>query len=304
MRPFSWNLSFTALLALSLATGVAFAQQPVARQYTVATLPAASANNGIVAQIKDGLNANDCSTGGGAMIVFCVSNGTSWGGLSVGAASASTLILNNAGTTGTTVNKLAKTTGAPSTAVISATTDTGGILGVVIGGAGTSGSATIETYGIVAVAFDGATVAGDYVTISATTAGAAHDFGATYPSAGQQVLGKVLTTNASAGTYQMYLYPTEVHGYITNAASRLTGSASITPSALTDGACSLLGTTLTITGAVVGDPVSVGANPSLATGVEPRAKVTSANTVSIELCNFTGASVTPSAATFAATVVH
>lgn len=303
MRPITRSVSAYLFVPL-LVTGVLAAQQPVARQYTVSTLPTASANSGIVAQVKDGLNANDCSTGGGQMIVFCVSNGTSWLGQSVGASSASTMILNNAGTTGTTVSKLAKTTGAPSTAVIAATTDTGGILGVVIGGAGTSGSATIQTYGFVAVAFDGATVAGDYVTISSTTAGGAHDAGATYPSAGQQVLGKVTTTNASAGTYQMYLFPTEVHGYITNAASKLTGSASITPSAIADGTCALLGTTITITGVAVGDPVSVGVNGALTTNINAFGKVTSANTVSVEVCNSSGASVTPSAATFAATVVH
>jgi hypothetical protein len=296
--------ALSLVITLASVCCVANAQQPVARQFTVSTLPTASTNNGVVAQIKDGLTPTDCSTGGGSLIVFCVSNGTSWIGQSAGAASASTLVISNSGTTGTTINKLAKLSGAPSAAVITATTDTGGAVGVVIGGAGTTGTATLQTYGLTPVAFDGATTAGDYVTISSTTAGAAHDFGPTYPSSGQQVLGRVLSTNASAGTYQVYLYPTELHGYVTNSASKLLGSAAITPSALTDGACAVQGTTITISGATVGDPVSIGASAALPANVNAFGKVTSANTVSIELCNTTGAAVTPSAATFTATIVH
>jgi hypothetical protein len=105
----------------------------------------------------------------------------------------------NAGTTGTTVNKLAKIVGA--TAVIAATTDTNGISGVVMAGAGTSGNAQIAKEGQASLAFDGATTAGDYVQISSTTAGDGHDTGAaTCPSSGQ-VIGKVLSTNGGAGTY-------------------------------------------------------------------------------------------------------
>ena len=44
----------------------------------------------------------------------------------------------NAGTTGTTLNSLAKLTGAPSTAVMAATSDTSGVLGVVNANSGTS----------------------------------------------------------------------------------------------------------------------------------------------------------------------
>ena len=73
----------------------------------------------------------------------------------------------NAGTTGTTANKLAKLTGAPSTAVITATTDTGGVIGIVVGNAGTTGNAQIATAGQASCVFDGtATTAGDYVQIS------------------------------------------------------------------------------------------------------------------------------------------
>lgn len=110
----------------------------------------------------------------------------------------------NAGTTGTTLNALAKLTGAPSTAVVTATTDTGGVVGVVVAGAGTIGNALIARSGQVSCVFDGATTAGDYVQISSTTAGNCHDAGASYPSSAQ-VIGRVLSTNGAAGTYAIVI---------------------------------------------------------------------------------------------------
>jgi hypothetical protein len=108
----------------------------------------------------------------------------------------------NEGTTGTAVNKLAKLTGAPSTAIVAATSDTGGVAGVVVDGAGTANSAQVARSGQANCIFDGATTAGDYVQISSTAAGDCHDAGASYPSSGQ-VLGRVLSTNGSGGTYAM-----------------------------------------------------------------------------------------------------
>jgi hypothetical protein len=110
----------------------------------------------------------------------------------------------NAGATGTTVNKLAKLTGAPSTAVITATSDTSGAIGIAVGGAGTSGNAQIATDGVANCVFDGATTAGDYVQISSTAGGDCKDAGSTRPTGGQ-IIGRVLSTNASAGTYAMTL---------------------------------------------------------------------------------------------------
>jgi Chaperone of endosialidase len=117
----------------------------------------------------------------------------------------------NAGTTGTTQFKLAKLTGAPSTAIIAATTDTGGMVGIVVEGAGTTGSAMIATTGQAKCVFDGATTAGHYVGISSTTAGDCHDVGSTYPASGQ-ILGRVLSTNGSGGTYAVALYGPEIEG--------------------------------------------------------------------------------------------
>jgi hypothetical protein len=115
----------------------------------------------------------------------------------------------NEGTTGTAVNKLAKVTGSPATAIIASVSDTNGVIGIVVDGAGTTGSAQIARGGQASCVFDSATTAGDYVQISSTTAGGCHDAGATYPGAGQ-VLGRVLSTNASAGIYAMLAAGSEV----------------------------------------------------------------------------------------------
>ena len=111
----------------------------------------------------------------------------------------------NAGVTGTTLFTLTKLTGAPSTAVIAASGDKSGIVGITVAGAGTAGIAQIQQSGLASCVFDGATTAGDYVQISATTTGDCHDAGATFPTV-NQVIGRVLTTNGSNGTYQMMLY--------------------------------------------------------------------------------------------------
>ena len=287
-----------------VCVGAVFGQQPVARQYSVSTLPSASnSGNGSFAIVRDGQSPLDCSTGGGAYIVTCVSNGSSWVAQSAGAASASTLILANASTTGTTLYKLAKPSGSPSTAVVTSTADTQGALGVVIAGAGTTSSATIQTYGLTSCIFDGATTSGDYVVISSTTAGNCHDSGSTFPTT--QPIGRVFSTNGTAGTYSIYLYPSDLHGYVAGGnATKLIATASETPGAIADGTCLVLGTTVTISGAVVGDSVAVGFSPSLASGITGFGQVTSANTVSATLCNSSGVSVTPPSESLTATIIH
>ena len=119
----------------------------------------------------------------------------------------------NASSTGTTLNKLAKLTGAPATAVLASTSDTGGMIGVVMDGAGTTGNAAIARAGIATCVFDAtATVAGDYVQISSSVAGDCTDAGSTYPTSGQ-ILGRVLSTHGSGGgTYAMTVMGGEVQG--------------------------------------------------------------------------------------------
>jgi hypothetical protein len=132
--------------------------------------------------------------------------------------------LPNATTTGTTLNKLAKVTGSPATAIIASTSDTGGVIGVVVDGAGTTLSAQIARGGQASCVFDGGTTAGDYVQISSTTAGDCHDAGASYPGIGQ-VLGRVLSTNASAGTYAMLVAGSEVQAPAAGLVSTVFGRA-------------------------------------------------------------------------------
>jgi hypothetical protein len=125
------------------------------------------------------------------------------------ATSATVATVANAGATGTLLNGLVKLTGAPSTAVRTATTDTGGAIGIVTAGAGTTGSATVQFIGWASCVFDGATTAGNYVQISSTVAGNCKDAGATYPTSGQ-VIGRVLSTNGAGGTYTIDLYSSEI----------------------------------------------------------------------------------------------
>jgi hypothetical protein len=107
--------------------------------------------------------------------------------------------LANASTTGTTANSLVKLAGAPSTGVISATTDTSGIIGICQSGCGTRGTARIVYTGKATCNFDGATTAGHYVQISSSVGGDCTDAGSSRPSSGE-IIGRVLATLASAGS--------------------------------------------------------------------------------------------------------
>jgi hypothetical protein len=113
----------------------------------------------------------------------------------------------NALSTGTTANKLAKLTGA-GTAVLATTSDTGGnVLGIVVGGAGTSGNAQIAVSGQATCVFDGGTTANDFVQVSISVNGDCHDGGSSFPTTGGQILGFVLSTNASGGSYSILVVP-------------------------------------------------------------------------------------------------
>ena len=111
----------------------------------------------------------------------------------------------NSGAIGTTVNKLAKLSGA--TVVNATVADSTGIVGICVSGCGIGGIAQIAIAGQFSCAFDSATTAGDYVQPSSGTAGSCHDFGASPPPT--QVVGRVLSTNGGAGTYLMQIVPAE-----------------------------------------------------------------------------------------------
>lgn len=112
-------------------------------------------------------------------------------------------VVTNSGSTGTTLNKLAKINSSGQ-ALIVATSDTDKAVGVVISNAGTTGAAQIAYSGIVNCVFDAATTAGNYVRISTVTAGNCADTGGTTRPTGQTI-GQVLSTNGSGGTYKVLL---------------------------------------------------------------------------------------------------
>lgn len=117
----------------------------------------------------------------------------------------------NESTTGTNMNLLAKLTGAPAAAVTIATSDTSGIAGVCLANCGMSGNAQLAQSGQAACQFDGGTTAGNYVQPSSLAAGNCHDLGPASPSSGQ-VIGRVLTTNASAGIYPIRMFSSGIEG--------------------------------------------------------------------------------------------
>lgn len=105
--------------------------------------------------------------------------------------------VSNCVTTGTTASHLAKLNG--SCAVITTTSDTD-FLGIATVGSGTSGAVQIVQVGRALCVFDAATTNGDYVIPSTVTGGDCHDTGSTSPPT-QKSVGRVLSTNGSAGTY-------------------------------------------------------------------------------------------------------
>lgn len=230
----------------------------------------------------------------------------------------------NASSTGTTVNKIAKLTGA-GTAVISTTSDTTGFLGIVALGAGTTGNASIVTFGEIGCVFDGATTQNDFVINSVTVNGDCHDAGST-PPVGPSI-GRVMSTNGSGGTYTIFVVPNSSgSGIVTiSTTAPLGGGASTSTVTLTCSTCtvtvasgtSTLGTsainsgscasvvTTTATGTVSTDVIDTTANADLSavTGYSGVGTVltiyvypTSGN-VNYHVCNWTSGSITPTAVT-------
>lgn len=82
----------------------------------------------------------------------------------------------------------------------------------------------------------------------------------------------------------------------------LMGSASLSFGSIAQAACAQ--STFTLTGANPGDTIAPGWPATLAAGLTGTMSVSSANTVTVQLCNLSGATVTPAAQTFKATVIH
>jgi hypothetical protein len=169
--------------------------------------------------------------------------GLTVGGITVAAGNPTNFSNFTNGAAGTGTNLLAKLVplGAGDTAVSTAITDTGGVIGIVVGGAGTSGINVVQASGQAICTFDASTTVNDYVTISPTFVGNCHDSGSTtYPTTGAQVIGRVLGTNIGAGNYLLDLFPPEIRAPTQNSAAavnltaqaaNVTSSPILTPSA-------------------------------------------------------------------------
>jgi len=109
--------------------------------------------------------------------------------------------------TGTTLNTLTKLVPGQTAGMITATTDTGGIIGVCASGCGVTGPAVILQTGYTPCVYDATPTNGDYVQNSPTVAGNCHDAGATYPTYGQ-VIGRV--GNATSAQPGVILFGPEI----------------------------------------------------------------------------------------------
>jgi len=128
------------------------------------------------------------------------------------------MIATNTGA-GTTLGTLTKLNS--SGALIAAITDTGGVVGIAVAGAGASGTVTIQQSGSLNCVFDNTTTLGDYIQISPTVAGDCHDTGATYPTSGQ-VIGRVLLTQGIIATAPISLFGPEIRSPSVASAVNLT----------------------------------------------------------------------------------
>ena len=98
----------------------------------------------------------------------------------------------NDGTSGTTLNQLAIYNSAGTGVQTASTSSTDGVVGIVSGGAGTSGKAVVTWAGVAACLFDAVNpTAGDYAVASTTQAGKCHDTGSKSRPTSVQVIGRI-----------------------------------------------------------------------------------------------------------------
>jgi hypothetical protein len=137
------------------------------------------------------------------LLIFCLSLVTCHSSLLLG--QTESITVTNASTTGTTLYTLTAYTSGHTAIILTTSQTAASVIGITTSGAGTSGSAIIQTSGEDPCVFDGPTTAYDYVAPSTTTGGDCHDTGSGSFAAGD--IGLVLSTNGSAGTYMINLFP-------------------------------------------------------------------------------------------------
>lgn len=103
-------------------------------------------------------------------------------------------------------NKVAKfsTSGSTQCVTVASTSDVGPGLFVALNVGGGGGDMAVG--GVAQMIFDGATTVNDWVVTSITSTGSVHDTGSTTFPTGTQALGRVQSTNGSAGTYSVAVF--------------------------------------------------------------------------------------------------
>ena len=122
----------------------------------------------------------------------------------------------NESATGTIQYHNVKSTGDnPSKVIRTSTTDAmaeSGTIGICVVNCGTAGLAGIVQIGVVPCAFDGPTTANNFVQLSDTQNGKCKDVGSSRPQMGR-IVGRVLSTNGGAGTYDVLLAGLGLRGH-------------------------------------------------------------------------------------------
>lgn len=90
----------------------------------------------------------------------------------------------------------------------------------------------------------------------------------------------------------------------TGGATGLLGSATFSPGSIADGSAPILGTSISVNGAAVGDPVTVTTDASLPSGIRVFGNVTSTNSVTLRLLDLSGATYSPGTTVFNIVVWH
>ena len=141
-------------------------------------------------------------------------------------------------TTGTWVaSSLVKLTSIPGnfgagTVTMTSPGDTSGVIGIISGLPASGSRIQVVQSGQFSCNFDGPATSGHYVGISKTTAGDCADIGATFPTDGQQVVGRVLSSFAP-GTGRILLFQSELHSATGGSAVTINTGAGLTGGPIT-----------------------------------------------------------------------
>jgi hypothetical protein len=153
---------------------------------------------------------NQSGTGSLCLVTNCALVTPSLNGVNIANSPGTYQNFANSVSPGTILNDLANLVAPGNAGVKTAPAGTtGGIMGIVSAGAGTTGVATVQESGQSFCNFDGAATTGDYVQMSSSVAGDCTDAGANYPTSGQ-VIGRVEQTSGSPALLGLTLFGPEI----------------------------------------------------------------------------------------------